>query len=134
MQCLAYQVSSDGGPEFVAGETKDFFDRSGVKHRLSSSYHPQSNGRAELGVKAMKRLLRDNIGAGGSLNTDEFLRAMLTYRNTPDPLCKKSPAEILFGHHLRDTMPMFGNTPMFENGKVLPIWRGVVVERKSIED
>ena len=30
-------------------------------HRLSSAYHPKSNGRAEVSVKSMKRLLRDNV-------------------------------------------------------------------------
>ena len=34
------EISSDGGPEFIADETKDFFSRWGVKHRLSSSYFP----------------------------------------------------------------------------------------------
>ena len=29
---VPYAISSDGGPEFVAGETKDLFDRWGVKH------------------------------------------------------------------------------------------------------
>ena len=72
----------------------------------------------------MKRLLRYNIGPGGSLNTDEFLRALLMHRNTPNPISKRSPAEILFGRQLRDVMPVFGNTyTMFENEKVIPIWR-----------
>ena len=118
------ELSSDGGPEFVADETVDFFNRWGVHHRLSSAYHPQSNGRAELGVKSMKRLLRDNIGPGGSLDTDRFLRAILIHRNTPDPISKKSPAEIIFGRQLRDTLPVFRNTnTIFDDKRVLPMWR-----------
>ena len=50
-------LSSDGGPEFVAKETQDFFKRWGIRHRLSSAYYAQSNGRAEVSVKAMKRLI-----------------------------------------------------------------------------
>ena len=48
------EISLDGGPEFRAQETKDFLNRWGIRHRLSSAYHPQSNGRAELAVKIAK--------------------------------------------------------------------------------
>ena len=59
------EVLSDVGPEFLASETLDFFYCWGITHPLSSAYHPLSNGRAELGVKSMKRLLWDNVGPGG---------------------------------------------------------------------
>ena len=117
------EVSADGAPEFVATETKAFFDRWGIKFRLSSSYHPISNGRAELGVKAMKRLLHENMGPGGSLDNDNFMRSILTHRNTPDPLSRKSPAEILFGHQLRDSFPFRASESIFSDEKVLPLWR-----------
>ena len=54
----------------------------GVQHRLSSVAFPHSNQRAELAVKSMKRLLRENIGMDGKLNTDSFQRAVMQYRNT----------------------------------------------------
>ena len=49
------EISSDGGSEFIAGETKDFFRRWGIHHRLSSAYLLSSNGRAEFGVKSARR-------------------------------------------------------------------------------
>ena len=51
------ELSSDGGPEFIAPEADAFYEKWGVTHRLSSSYFPQSNGRAEVAVKTTKRLL-----------------------------------------------------------------------------
>ena len=98
------ELSSDGGPEFSADITREFFKSWGVSHRTSSAYHPQSNGRAEVSVKSAKRLLRANVGPMGTLDTDKFLRAMLQLRNTPDPDCGVSPAEIVFGRTLRDNM------------------------------
>ena len=98
------ELSSDGGPEFAADATARFLESWGVNHRQSSAYHPQSNGRAEVAVKTVKRLLRSNIGPGGSLNTDKFLRALLQLRNTPDPDCGVSPSEIVFGRRLRDNL------------------------------
>ena len=77
------EISSDGGPEFTAQESKDFYRRWGIHHRLSSAYFPQSNGRAELAVKATKRLLEDNVGPNGELNSDKVVCALLQQRNTP---------------------------------------------------
>ena len=79
----AEELSSDGGPEYTASDTHQFLKRWGLAHRLSSAYHPHSNLRAELGVKVIKRMLRENISPQGSLNTDKMSRALLAYRNTP---------------------------------------------------
>ena len=97
------EVSSDGGLEFAATETEYFFKRWGIRHRKSSAYFPSSNGRAELAVKTAKRLLMDNVGPSGESDNDALVQAMLTYRNTPEPGCKLSPAQILMGRPLRDT-------------------------------
>ena len=98
------QLSSDGGPEFKADVTAEFLKTWGVTHRVSSAYHAQSNGRAEVAVKSVKRLMRSNLGPAGTLDTDRFLRAMLQFRNTPDPDCRISPAEIVFGKPLTDNL------------------------------
>ena len=118
------ELSSDGGPQFIAHDTDDFLLRWGVKHRLSSAYNPQSNGRAELAVKATKRLLVGNVDNDGSLNTENFLRAILIKRNTPDPTIKLSPAEIVFGRKLRDTLPRIDKSVnVFFNPQFRPEWR-----------
>ena len=120
------EISSDSGPEFKSHETKSFLERWGIRHRVSSSYHAESNGRAELAVKATKRLLRENTGPEGSLNTDAMVKALLVKRNTPDPDCKLSPAEVVFGRKLRDTLPCKGlqNGPMvYQNQDIAKKWR-----------
>ena len=94
-----------------------------MKHRISSAYFPQSNGRAEVAVKTAKRLLHDNIGRSGSLNNDNFLRAMLQLRNTPDPDCNLSPAEIVFGRPIRDAFSFINRIEKFKNPNVRPMWR-----------
>ncbi|XP_066924129.1 uncharacterized protein [Clytia hemisphaerica] len=117
------EMSSDGGPEFTSGSTQDFLERWGVRHRLSSAYNPQSNGRAEVAVKSAKRLLRSNTGPSGTLDTDRFLRAMMQLRNTPDPDCQLSPAEIVFGRPIRDAFAFINRLEKFSNEHVRPIWR-----------
>ena len=43
---------------------RDFLKSWGVRHRLSSTYFTHANTRAELGVKAIKRLRRNDTGPG----------------------------------------------------------------------
>ena len=125
------ELSSDGGPEFAAGVTKKFLDRWGVAHRSSSAYNPQSNGRAEVAVKTAKRLLRSNTGPSGSLNTDAFLKAMLQLRNTPDPDCNLSPAQIIFGKPLRDTLAFANRLEKFSNPNIRSTWREAWEEKEA---
>ena len=117
------ELSSDGGPEFTAGQTEEFLQLWGVKHRISSVSFPQSNGRAEVAVKTAKRLLQSNTGPTGSLDHDRFLRAMLQLRNTPDPDCNLSPAQIIFGRPLRDSLAFANRLEKYTNPNIRPLWR-----------
>ena len=117
------ELSSDGGPEFMAGPTQDFLRLWGIRHRVSSVSFPQSNGRAEVAVKTAKRLLMSNTGPTGSLDQDRFLRAMIQLRNTPDPDCNLSPAQIVFGRPLRGSLSFVNKLEKFSNPHIRPLWR-----------
>ena len=119
-------LTSDGGPQFKADDLQAFLKAWGVRHRLTSVANPHANCRAEIGVKTVKRMLMDNVGPAGSLDTDGFQRAMLTYRNTVDPETKTSPAMIIFGRPIRDAIPI----PL---GKYCPhpTWRELMTHREK---
>ena len=63
-----------------------------------------------------------STGPTGSLDHDRFLRAMLQLRNTPDPDCNISPAQIVFGRPLRDTLSFVNRLEKFSNPNVHPLW------------
>ena len=83
---IAQELTSDGASVFTSAECKSFFHRWGVKHRVSSAYYPRANKRGELAVKSAKRMIMENLGPAGQLDTDKFARALLLHRNTPDPM------------------------------------------------
>ena len=98
-------LSTDGASIFTSHTFRDFCERWGIEQRISSSYHPRSNKRAELAVKHAKQLVQDSLGPGGDLHTDFMARALLSHRNTPDSVTGLSPAQVIFGCVLRDFLP-----------------------------
>lgn len=113
-----------GGPEFVSSNTETFLKSWGVSHRLSSVANPHANCRAEVGVKTVKRMITGNTGPGGILDSDNFQKAVLQYRNSPDPVTKISPAMAVFGRPVKDLVAILP-------GKYLPhqYWRDILRKR-----
>ncbi|XP_056287434.1 atherin-like [Pseudoliparis swirei] len=64
-----------------------------------------------------------NTGPSGSLDQDRFLRAMLQLRNTPDPDCNLSPAQIIFGRPLRGSLSFVNRLEKFSNPHIRLLWR-----------
>ena len=68
------QVISDNGPQFTADEFAEFSRKWDFEHLTSSPGNSKANGKAESGVKTVKRILKKSIRAG----TDPYL-AVLDY-------------------------------------------------------
>ena len=103
---VAEEISSDMASQYMSTKFEKFLKQYGIHHRKSSSYFAHSNSRAELGVKSGKRILMDNMDPDGTVNNDRFLRAMLQYRNTPQPDTRLSPAQVVYGRYMRDFIPV----------------------------
>ena len=108
------ELAMDGGPNISSTEITTL-NQWATKWRIS-------NGQAELAVKSMKRLIRGNTGIKGKLNTDNLVKALLQYRNTPLKGCSKSPAQLLLGCKLRERFYEKGNYQ----------WTNQVLLQKSI--
>ena len=66
-----------------------------------SPEYPQSNGKAENAVKTGTPLMKK----AKDVKTDFYL-ALLEWRNTPSAGLDSSPAQRMFGHHMRTLLPM----------------------------
>jgi hypothetical protein len=98
-------IYSDGGPQFK-DEFVDFCKRWSINHVKSSPHYPQSNGIAESAVKEMKKISRATFNnQTRMLDKSGFAAAMLMFRNTPRSPTDLSPAQLVFGRHLQDTLP-----------------------------
>ena len=93
---LPRQVHSDNGSQFTSDEFVRFAKEWGFYHATSSPGHQQSNGKAEAFVKIIKWLMK---------KADNSYLALLKYRNTPTAGMTMSPAERMFGHATRSTLP-----------------------------
>ena len=73
-----------------------------------------------------RRILLDNIGSYGSLDNDKVARALLQFRNTPLQDIGLSPAQLLYGRTLRDSLPT-----LEEAQRIRPEWRLLAEEREQ---
>ena len=68
----------------------------------------------------------ENVGSIGELNNDRMVQALLSQRNTPDPGCKLSPAQILLGRNLKNLLPYVRKSVMiYNNPQISKKWRNV---------
>ena len=91
------QVRTDNGPQFESAEFSQFAKEWGFQHTTSSPRFPQSNGEVECRVKTVKNLL---------MKERDPAKGLLAYRSTP-LACKFSPAQLLMGRQIRNSVPMF---------------------------
>ena len=90
---LPRQLVSDNGPEFTSQEFKNFMCKNGIRHSLTSPYHPRSNGLTEREVQTFKSTIKK---LDGPIH-DRIARFLLRYRVTPQTTTGCTPAELLMG-------------------------------------
>ncbi|XP_032069726.1 uncharacterized protein K02A2.6-like [Thamnophis elegans] len=94
-------VVSDNGPQLTAAKFEAFLASLGIRHALTSPFHPSSNGLAERAVRSVKEALSKMDHLPWQERIDAFL---LAHHSTPSPESNTSPAELLMGRRLRTTL------------------------------
>ena len=97
---------SDGGSQFVAELMENVLKILGIKHSVSTAYHPQTNGLCERANGTIKSLIckvaHDNPG-----NWDRLLPCVLfAYRESPQETTGFAPFELVYGSVPRGPMTL----------------------------
>ncbi|XP_020232497.1 uncharacterized protein LOC109812849 [Cajanus cajan] len=94
---IPYALITDNGLQFTDPRFNDFLSELGIKHKMTSVEHPQSNGQAEAAnkviLKELKRRLRQAKGSWPN-HLPEILWA---YRCTPQSSTKETPFRLTYG-------------------------------------
>lgn len=92
---------SDQGREFINDVVDNLMKRFQVEHRISSAYHPQTNGQRERDNFTLKSALMKLVNDEGD-NWDDFIPAALfAYHTSMHASTKFTPFEIMFGRKAR---------------------------------
>ena len=95
---LADVVVSDNGPQLSRSkEFVEFLKSNGVRYVPIPSYHPASNGLAEVMVGKFKGAMKKMLSAAGGDIDSHLAKWLFTYRNTPHPTTGEEPAFRMFG-------------------------------------
>ena len=101
MHGVAEELISNNGSQYSSFKFKRFQkDRKFCHETSSPGIHPKSNGLAESTVKTVKKLVKKCSRSG-----QDIKKGLLILRNSPLK-CGKSPAQLLFGHSIRDNLPI----------------------------
>jgi hypothetical protein len=94
-------IVSDRDPRFTSRFWESLQEALGTKLRLSSAYHPQTDGQSERTIQSLEDLLRACVLEGGG-NWDGYLPLIeFTYNNSFHSSIGMTPFEALYGRRCR---------------------------------
>nr|GFA39296.1 reverse transcriptase domain-containing protein [Tanacetum cinerariifolium] len=73
-------IISDRGTHFCIDQFSRVIAKYEVTHRLSTAYHPQTSGQAEVTNYGLKRILKRTVGENRALWSDKLEDALWTFR------------------------------------------------------
>lgn len=94
---LPEQLVSDNGTQFVSSVFKDFMKSNKIKHSLTPTYFPATNGAAENAVKTVKKALYTAGFDKNPGNVENILcNFLFDYRNIPHCTTGVAPTSLVF--------------------------------------
>jgi transposase InsO family protein len=79
------------------GSLKKCLSKLGIEHRVSTAYHPQTNGQAETSNRQLKSILNKTIEKGGKNWSKKLDRALWAYRTMFKTPIGMTPYQFIYG-------------------------------------
>ena len=100
-------IVSDRDPRFTSRFWKSLQEALGSKLRLSSAYHPQTDGQSEITIQSLEDLLRICVLEQGGTWDSHLPLIEFTYNNSYHSSIGMAPFEALYGRRCRTPLCWF---------------------------
>jgi transposase InsO family protein len=88
---------SDGGTHFTGKNFKKCLSKLGIEYRISTAYHPQTNGQAETSNRQLKSILNKTKEKGGKDWSKKLNEALWAHRTAFKTLIGMTPYQSVYG-------------------------------------
>jgi hypothetical protein len=88
---------SDGGSHFCNAPLETILKHYGVSHRVTTPYHPQANGQAEVSNREIKRILEKTVSNSKKEWSQKLDEALWAYRTAFKAPIGLTPFQLVFG-------------------------------------
>ena len=108
----------DNGGEFTAKELKDYLRGVGVDQRVTTPYHPMSNGKSERLNKTLKEMLARMVNGKRGDWEERLGEALMAHRNSVSGVTGYTPFFLTYGR--RGRLPLTRMLTAEKEGQVRP--------------
>jgi transposase InsO family protein len=88
---------SDEGTHFMGNSFRKCLSKLGIEHRVTTAYHPQTNGQAETSNRQLKSILNMTIEKGGKDWSKKWDGALWAYRTAHKTPIGMTPYKFVYG-------------------------------------
>jgi transposase InsO family protein len=93
---VPHEIVIDQGTQFTSKLMRELTEKYGIKHRKSSPYHPQDNGKVESTNKVLEAILTKTIQLHHRDCADRLLEALWSYQTTWRNTTGHTPYELVY--------------------------------------
>ena len=90
-------VISDGGSHFISNVFGKLLLKYGVRHRVATPYHPQTNGQVEVSNREIKQILEKTVATSRKDWSTKLHEALWAYRTAYKTPIGTTPFKLVYG-------------------------------------